>query len=339
MKVYSFWNNKGGTGKTSLCFQVLLKYALTRPNEKILVLDLCPQANLSEFLLGGMIGNGAINLDRLYRSSIRKTVGGYFDLRLSNPFKAPSNLNPHAYLCKPYTYNKNIPANVDLMAGDNQVELQSSFISTLSTMNNPTVNSFVAVISWLKDFLDTVKENYDVVFIDMNPSFAIYTQIALAATDYLLIPVMADDSSKRALKNVFALVYGINLPPAYNPYTFNTLMNKNGKPLPKIRMIIKNRLTQYMGPASAYSAVLGSIDKLTNSLKASNPQNFASKFNICEIRDFQTSGVVAFAEAKSFQTLAQERLIHRIDGKDIQLNKAYINNDDADIANIANNLI
>ena len=61
MKTYTFWNNKGGTGKTSLCFQTVLQYAKQHPEQQILVIDLCPQANLSELMLGGMLGNGARN--------------------------------------------------------------------------------------------------------------------------------------------------------------------------------------------------------------------------------------------------------------------------------------
>lgn len=37
-------------------------------------------------------------------------------------------------------------------------------------------------------------------------------------------------------------------------------MTSAGLPLPKIHLIIKNRITQYMGPASAYASVLTSID-------------------------------------------------------------------------------
>lgn len=54
MLVYGYWNNKGGTGKTSLCFQSICFYAEQNPDKQILVVDVCPQANLSELLLGGL---------------------------------------------------------------------------------------------------------------------------------------------------------------------------------------------------------------------------------------------------------------------------------------------
>lgn len=55
---YTIWNNKEGTGKTSLSFQILTTYALNHPEQEVLAIDLCPQANLSELLLGGLEGRG-----------------------------------------------------------------------------------------------------------------------------------------------------------------------------------------------------------------------------------------------------------------------------------------
>ena len=50
-----------------------------------------------------------------------------------------------------------------------------------------------------------------------------YTQIALSAVDRLVLPVMADDSSRRAIQNAFSLVYGLKLPSdIYAKYAFAT---------------------------------------------------------------------------------------------------------------------
>ena len=59
---YAFWNNKGGTGKTSLAFQAVTGYAENNPKQRILAVDVCPQANLSELLLGGLNNNGSEKL-------------------------------------------------------------------------------------------------------------------------------------------------------------------------------------------------------------------------------------------------------------------------------------
>ena len=50
---YAVWNNKGGVGKSTICYHVAARYAEENPNQKVLVIDLCPQANVSMMLLGG----------------------------------------------------------------------------------------------------------------------------------------------------------------------------------------------------------------------------------------------------------------------------------------------
>ena len=198
----------------------------------------------------------------------------------------------------------------------------------------PSVNTYITVIAWLRDLLQALEE-YDVVFIDTNPSFSIYTQIALAATDRLIVPVMADDSSKRALSNVLSLIYGYKLPSEiYASYTFNSELTKAGMSLPQIHLIVKNRITQYMGTAAAYRGVLASIDQEINTLMNANHQYFSSNNVIMEVRDFQTSGVAAFAEAKSFSQLVNDRRIRTIGGERVQLDINQIQNNQQSIAGI-----
>lgn len=59
---YAFWNNKGGTGKTSLAFQAITHYAEKHPKKRVLAIDVCPQANLSELFLGGLNHKGSEKL-------------------------------------------------------------------------------------------------------------------------------------------------------------------------------------------------------------------------------------------------------------------------------------
>lgn len=326
---YAFWNNKGGTGKTSLCFQTITEYAINFPEKKILCIDLCPQANLSELMFGGLLGNGNNILSTLWDVENRKSIGGYFQIRLSNPYNIPV-VDYNQFISKPSNYNACIPKNIDLIAGDRIIELQANSISALSITQIPGVDTYIKIVSWLMDLLEAIpaSNSYDEVFIDTNPSFAIYTQIALSASDRLIIPVMADDSSRRALSNVFSLVYGLNLPSTiYNQYAYNTKISKAGLVLPKIHLIVKNRLTQYMGPASAYHSVLTSINSDMQKILTSNPEIFTFSSisdGIVEVRDFQTTGVVAFAKATPFSKLSIGR--HDIFGNETQVRQDYLDN-------------
>ena len=51
-KVYTIWNNKGGVGKTTLTFHLATQYAKTHPTDRVVVIDMCPQSNVSSALLG-----------------------------------------------------------------------------------------------------------------------------------------------------------------------------------------------------------------------------------------------------------------------------------------------
>lgn len=327
MQNYVFWNNKGGTGKTSLAFQSVCSYANKNPDKRILAIDMCPQANLSELFLGGLDNSGSLNLLQRQALMPRCSVGGYFQLRLPSPFNTPV-FSAQDFFTKPVGYNSNVPENIDLFAGDPLLELQANAINTLANTQIPGTDTWVAIIDWLKDALDQVKNDYDIVFIDTNPSFSIYTQIAISSASRLILPVMADDSSRRAIQNAFSLVYGLKLPSdIYSKYAFATKLKSAGRILPQVHIVAKNRITQYMGSASAYAAVLRSIEGDISSLIRSNPGMFT--FNqidqgVVEIRDFQTTGVVAFARGCPFYKQPSGKL--NIGTQRVQVKEEYRQN-------------
>lgn len=306
MSIYAFWNNKGGTGKTSLAFQTVCRYANRHGRKKILAVDICPQANLSELFLGGLVNHGSDNLLKRQGVNPRATVGGYFQLRLPSPY-SPTSFQPNDFLTQPHQFNAAIPDNITLLCSDPLLELQANAMSTLANTQIPGTNTWLSIIDWLKDFIAALNGQYDEIFVDLNPSFSIYTQIALAAADYLILPVMADDSSRRAIQNAFSLIYGLRLPsPIYAQHAFATKLQAAGRSLPQVHLITKNRITQYMGPASAYAAVLDAIEQDVDMLLKGNPNFFSFKqvkHGFVEIRDFQTTGVVAYARGCPFYDL------------------------------------
>jgi cellulose biosynthesis protein BcsQ len=336
---YAFWNNKGGTGKTSLAFQAITRYAAMHPRRRVLVLDMCPQANLSELMLGGLNNKGSDRLLERYGAVQRCSLGGYFQLRLPSPF-SPPKFDSHDFLTRPSSFNEGMPVNIDLVCGDPLLELQSNAVNTLANANIPGTNTWVAVIDWLNDFLSQLETEYDTVFIDCNPSFSLYTQIALATVNRIVLPVMADDSSRRAIQNAISLIYGLKLPSdIYAAYAFATKLNAANRQLPKIHLIAKNRLTQYMGPASAYMAVLKSIEDDVKTLLGTHPDlftftNIADGF--VEIRDFQTTGVVAFAKGLPFSQVPVGK--QSINGHRVQVQATYLENSRASIETLSQQL-
>jgi cellulose biosynthesis protein BcsQ len=324
---YAFWNNKGGTGKTSLAFQTITGYAEAHPKKRILAIDICPQANLSELMLGGLNNKGSTKLLERQGLTPRCSLGGYFQMRLPAPY-APPKFDANDFITNPKDYNSALPGNIRLVCGDPLLELQANAVNTLANQNIPGTNAWIAVIDWLKTFIEQIEDEFDTIFLDCNPSFSLYTQIALATTDRIILPVMADDSSRRAIQNAFSLIYGLKLPSEiYASYAFATKLKDAKRTLPQVHLIAKNRITQYMGSASAYAAVLTSIQTDIQKLLKSNPEIFTftkSSDGFVEIRDFQTTGVVAFAKGLPFSQVSQGK--QSINGHRVQVKEEYLDN-------------
>src|ERR1022692_2624793 len=82
IKSYGIWNNKGGVGKSTITFHIASQYAKKHPEESVLVVDLCPQANASMMLLGGGT-NGEEQVLSLCFEATPRTVVGYLSVVLS----------------------------------------------------------------------------------------------------------------------------------------------------------------------------------------------------------------------------------------------------------------
>jgi cellulose biosynthesis protein BcsQ len=336
---YAFWNNKGGTGKTSLLFQSITLYAQKHPEQRILAVDICPQANLSELMLGGLNNKGSDKLLERQGVTPRCSLGGYFQMRLPSPY-TPPRFDAHDFITHPSAFNSAIPSNIHLICGDPLLELQANAVNTLANQNIPGTNAWLCVIDWLKDFLSQLESEYDTVFFDLNPSFSLYTQIALAASDRIILPVMADDSSRRAIQNAISLVYGLKLPSEiYASYAFATKLAAANRKLPRVHLIAKNRITQYMGSASAYAAVLLAIQNDITALLRTNPEVFSFESaadGFVDIRDFQTTGVVAFAKGLPFSQVQSGK--QSINGHRVQVRQDYLDNSIASMNGLVDRL-
>jgi hypothetical protein len=94
------------------------------------------------------------------------------------------------------------------------------------------------------------------VFIDTNPSFSIYTELAISAAERLITPVNADDSSRVATNAMFILLHGQIPPhPIYGSWTYAARAQRHSVIVPAIHIVVGNRLTQFLGAAAAFSAL------------------------------------------------------------------------------------
>ncbi len=339
---YAFWNNKGGVGKSFLSFVAATEYAYMYPSTDVYVIDLCPQAKVSEMLLRSSAlfsknGNakrkyavdlGDIPIHKLMHKKPRATIAGYIEARLNSPFRMIEDVSP--YVCRPRDFNKNVPKNVVLVCGDNLLEILSEAIRQTSQLSIP-VDSWKQVLLWVKDLTNALRQssgNRDTLFIiDCNPSFAIYTQLALLAADNIIVPFTADDSSRRGIENVVALLYGHSSSDpqvkAYANINFVKRAREEHVDIPKLHTFVSNRVTLYEGkPSTAYEAMMPSIKKTVDDLYTQHPLIYARRgkpsSNFIVIPDYHDASVVMATTGTPLHKLPPK--IKTIRGTRVQLN-------------------
>ena len=330
VNTYIVWNNKGGVGKSTIAFNLAARYAELNPKKSVLVLDLCPQANVTMTLLGGGI-SGEQHLLDLQAST--QTVVGYIDERIAA--NSGRSGPPRDYHIQVSNFNKNLPENLWLVAGDGNLELIGPAISYYANAQIPT-DAWNLVHQWIKDLVGRTTANGKewVVFIDTNPSFSVYTELAIVAGTHLIVPFKADDSSRVATKALFALLYGSNPPhPVYGRYTFASKAREFGVTIPLCHVFIGNQFTQYRGSAMAFKsmseAVFGELysqyksapNRYTPRGEIANQDKFKASF-VYELRDFNSAGVVAAHQGKLLNQLKEAT--HDVHGQPVTLDRGRI---------------
>jgi chromosome partitioning protein len=273
MAIYSVWNNKGGVGKSYLTFQIASEYARTHPQQKVLVIDMCPQADSSSMLLGG-IEAGERHLDAITSANPRLTIAGYIRERITSPY-----VNPHVggrYVHRVHDMNFQVPPNLHLVVGDYELELLSSRVRG-AAQTGPD-DAWARVHQWLLDLIEDVRQSWNIdqinVFIDCNPSFGIYTELGLSASERLIIPFSADGSSKRAVRTLLTLLYGTARLLGGERSEFVRFSERFNLRIPRIYCYVGNRLTQYRTSAAAFRTVVNAIGEEIWSIWQSNPGSF-----------------------------------------------------------------
>ena len=156
-------NMKGGVGKTTVA-TLLGRHAASRRSLRTLAIDLDPQANLSQALLGS-------NRYRQFLDSRAPSVVEVF-----SGYAPPSGGNPSPSPLDVKDVVLRISANLDL-------------IPSRFDFSNYLVNSIGANLQVLARLIADNFQDRDLVIIDCAPTESIFTQTAYHASRYVLVPV------------------------------------------------------------------------------------------------------------------------------------------------------
>ena len=162
-------NQNGGTGKTTTCEN--LGAGLVMNGKKVLLVDFDPQASLSISL-------------------------GY-----PKPEELPVTI---ADMMKKVVDEKEIKPGEGILHHEEGMDLMPSSIE-LSGMEVSLVNT-ISRETVLKEYLESVKRDYDFVLLDCSPSLGMLTINAMAAADTLLIPVQASYLPAKGLEQLLQTV-------------------------------------------------------------------------------------------------------------------------------------
>lgn len=337
MAIYALWNNKGGVGKSYLTFQIASEYARTHPTQRVLVIDLCPQANASSMLLGGII-EGERHLNDIALANPRQTIAGYVEERIRSPYQSPRV--GAGYVINVHKYNPWVPENLYLVVGDEELEIQASRVSN-ATSPGP-VDAWRLVHGWISDLIADIRLSWNLqdstVFLDCNPSFTVYTELAMTASDRLIIPFSADGSSKRAVRAVLSLLYGITRVSGAQKSEFFLNSERFRMSTPKIYSYVGNRLTQMnLGAASAFKMVVNEIGTEIWDVWRSNASRFSihpagqpppssradfKKMFQAEINDANTASVISGALGIPIMNLSAG--LKTLAGRSIMVNQSQL---------------
>ncbi|MDE2845222.1 MAG: ParA family protein [Gemmatimonadota bacterium] len=163
----SLINMKGGVGKSTVTVNLAWHFAAYRHwLKKILVIDLDPQFNASQYLLGVRQYENLIN-------SRRPTMWDVFEQGTRTPAGEIPRLDPN-----------DVVTNVQKIRGGGCIDLIPSRLELALSLKNPGQKE-----RNLTRILSEIEDTYDLILIDCAPTESILTTAAYLCSDYLLVPV------------------------------------------------------------------------------------------------------------------------------------------------------
>ncbi len=282
MKTIAIYHNKGGVGKTTVA--VNLAAALRKKGKRVLLIDIDSQANTT-------FATGLIKFQFEEDDNLRER--NVYHLLESGDF----NFIPEVVRTSDYFNNP-------------EIDVIPSHITLIESQDK--LNKILASRSRLVTKLKRVEDNYDIVIIDTPPSRDLYAEVALIATDYLIIPSDLKPFANQGLPTVKNFVNQINesrevmgKPPLNIMGVLASKISTNAKFLqynfPKQREVISERYQLPLMEAVIYDRT--ALSECMNQTILVGDFEYPDPKSIIKFAELKTSAQIS---AEEFKVLADE---------------------------------
>ena len=193
MPIVGFVSEKGGVGKTTICYHIAV--ALARFHEKrVLVID-------ADYQRGGITGRFFPRLIEGFRD------GTLTDQTLFNKFQQLYSASPAS---PPISVRHASHEGVDVVVADKR--LASITTDKLPSTNNIRENN-LALLSHLevvKNSIEEIDDGYDYILVDSHPEISDVLRSIIFAADYCVSPVKLDLQSSIGVPTIVSEIQTVN---------------------------------------------------------------------------------------------------------------------------------
>lgn len=184
-----FFNNKGGVGKTTIAYNTAIKFS--KNGYKTVLVDLDPQCNLSELVLGNIFEQNIFSVlqDDIYKV-VSKLVSATGDINRDVQFTKTNYENLYV-----------LPGSLKLSLFEEL--LVNNFSSAMSGQEaGYTITSAISRFLFDKG----LNEEIDIFIIDTSPSLGVLNKVILLDSDYFITPMKPDNFSLMGIENLGSML-------------------------------------------------------------------------------------------------------------------------------------
>jgi len=226
-KIFTFFNHKGGVGKTTLAYNVA--WGLCNAGKRVLMIDADAQCNLTEISVEDKYLYGDNNLPSeeycpsfFLKNNIYEYFAGYIlpeagkELPHIKTFKKNGNLTL-------------LSGSIDFAQLEEPISLSIANIAALRHIPNSTYMA-----------LQNISKDFDCIIVDLSPALSATNQLFLMLSDYFIIPVNPSVFSMQALRNLNTIFRSWN-----RSLSDFDIFSKKTKNLPKMLGIVCQNYRPY----------------------------------------------------------------------------------------------